>query len=126
MLEIRNISKTFAPGTVNEKKAISGLSLNVEDGDFITIDELRSEFLEFGEVDETFDDFMRNALDKNGSLNRVYQFTFTGCVNGEEFTFETVNAFEESAVCDFLDFVYDKYGVDIPYDDFYFTKRRAE
>ena len=37
MLEIRNISKTFAPGTVNEKKAISGLSLNVEDGDFITI-----------------------------------------------------------------------------------------
>jgi len=37
MLEIRNISKTFAPGTVNEKKAICGLSLNVEDGDFITI-----------------------------------------------------------------------------------------
>ncbi len=37
MLEIRNISKTFAPGTVNEKKALSGLSLNVEDGDFITI-----------------------------------------------------------------------------------------
>jgi putative ABC transport system ATP-binding protein len=37
MLEIKNISKTFSPGTVNEKKAISGLSLTVNDGDFITI-----------------------------------------------------------------------------------------
>lgn len=37
MLEIKNISKTFSPGTVNEKKALSGLSLDVKDGDFITI-----------------------------------------------------------------------------------------
>ncbi len=37
MLEIKNISKTFSPGTVNEKKAIRGLSLTVNDGDFITI-----------------------------------------------------------------------------------------
>jgi putative ABC transport system ATP-binding protein len=37
MLEIRHISKTFNPGTVNEKKAISDLSLHLEDGDFVTI-----------------------------------------------------------------------------------------
>lgn len=37
MLEINNISKTFNPGTVNEKTAISHLSLTVNDGDFISI-----------------------------------------------------------------------------------------
>lgn len=37
MLKLNNISKTFNPGTVNEKTALSGLSLDVHDGDFITI-----------------------------------------------------------------------------------------
>ena len=37
MLELRNVSKTFNPGTVNEKKALDGLSLTLEDGDFVTI-----------------------------------------------------------------------------------------
>ncbi len=37
MLNIENISKTFNPGTVNEKQALKGLSLNVEKGDFISI-----------------------------------------------------------------------------------------
>lgn len=37
MLKIENISKTFNPGTVNEKKAIQGLSLHLEKGDFVTI-----------------------------------------------------------------------------------------
>ena len=37
MLKINNISKTFNPGTVNEKKALSGLSLHLEKGDFVTI-----------------------------------------------------------------------------------------
>ena len=37
MLEINNISKTFHPGTVNEKTALSHLSLTVNDGDFISI-----------------------------------------------------------------------------------------
>ena len=37
MLKITNISKTFNPGTVNEKKAISNLSLHLEQGDFVTI-----------------------------------------------------------------------------------------
>lgn len=37
MLEIINISKTFNPGTVNEKKALQNLSLSVKEGDFITI-----------------------------------------------------------------------------------------
>lgn len=37
MLVINNISKTFYPGTPNEKKALSNLSLKIEDGDFVTI-----------------------------------------------------------------------------------------
>jgi putative ABC transport system ATP-binding protein len=37
MLEISGLTKTFNPGTVNEKKAINNLNLNVEDGEFITV-----------------------------------------------------------------------------------------
>ena len=37
MLKINDISKTFNPGTVNEKTALSHLSLTVDDGDFISI-----------------------------------------------------------------------------------------
>jgi putative ABC transport system ATP-binding protein len=37
MLNVTNISKTFNPGTVNEKTAISGLSLHLDPGDFVTI-----------------------------------------------------------------------------------------
>ena len=37
MLNISHISKTFNPGTVNEKKALSDLSLCLEPGDFVTI-----------------------------------------------------------------------------------------
>ena len=37
MLELKSISKTFNPGTVNEKCALHDLSLSVPDGDFITI-----------------------------------------------------------------------------------------
>ncbi len=37
MLEIQNISKTFNAGTVNEKQALKGLNLTLEDGDFVTV-----------------------------------------------------------------------------------------
>ena len=37
MLKIHNISKTFNPGTVNEKQALSGLNLHLDKGDFVTI-----------------------------------------------------------------------------------------
>ena len=37
MLKIHNISKTFNPGTVNEKLALSNLSLHLDQGDFVTI-----------------------------------------------------------------------------------------
>ncbi len=37
MLEVKNISKTFNPGTVNEKQALRGLSLTLNDGDFVTV-----------------------------------------------------------------------------------------
>ena len=37
MLVLDKISKTFNPGTVNEKKALTDLSLRLEPGDFVTI-----------------------------------------------------------------------------------------
>ena len=37
MLKIENVSLTFNPGTVNEKKALEGLSLHLQKGDFVTI-----------------------------------------------------------------------------------------
>ena len=37
MLDLRDISKTFNPGTVNEKTALSHLSLHLEPGDFVSI-----------------------------------------------------------------------------------------
>ena len=37
MLELNKVSKTFNPGTVNEKKALDGLSVTLAEGDFVTI-----------------------------------------------------------------------------------------
>ncbi len=37
MLEIRNICKTFNPGTINEKKALDDVSLTLADGEFCTV-----------------------------------------------------------------------------------------
>ncbi|MFQ9933642.1 MAG: ABC transporter ATP-binding protein [Lachnospiraceae bacterium] len=37
MLEIKNIHKTFNPGTINEKHALNGVSLTLDDGDFVTV-----------------------------------------------------------------------------------------
>ncbi len=37
MLEIKNLSKTFNPGTVNEKQALKNINLTIEDGDFVTV-----------------------------------------------------------------------------------------
>ena len=37
MLELKNIRKTFNPGTVNEKVALNDLNLTLNDGDFVTV-----------------------------------------------------------------------------------------
>ena len=37
MLKVENISKTFNPGTINEKKALNGISLHLQPGDFVTV-----------------------------------------------------------------------------------------
>ena len=37
MLKVNNIEKTFNPGTINEKKALDGVSLHLNPGDFVTI-----------------------------------------------------------------------------------------
>ena len=37
MLEIKNVTKIFNKGTVNEKVALDDFSLTLEDGDFVTV-----------------------------------------------------------------------------------------
>lgn len=37
MLEVKNVTKIFNGGTVNEKVALSDVSLTLEDGDFVTV-----------------------------------------------------------------------------------------
>ena len=37
MLKVNNIEKTFNPGTINEKKALDGVSLHLNPGDIVTI-----------------------------------------------------------------------------------------
>lgn len=37
MLELRDVCKTFNPGTVNEKVALNHVSLTLNDGDFVTV-----------------------------------------------------------------------------------------
>ena len=37
MLDIKDVCKTFNPGTVNEKTALNNLNLHLNDGDFVTV-----------------------------------------------------------------------------------------
>ena len=37
MLKLINVQKTFNPGTINEKKALCGVNLHLNPGDFVTI-----------------------------------------------------------------------------------------
>ena len=37
MLDIKNVEKTFNPGTINEKKALNNISLHLDRGDFVTV-----------------------------------------------------------------------------------------
>ncbi len=37
MLKITNISKTFNPGTINEKRVLDNLNFEINDGDFVTV-----------------------------------------------------------------------------------------
>ena len=37
MLDLIRVSKTFNPGTINEKKALIDLDLHLDDGDFVTV-----------------------------------------------------------------------------------------
>ena len=37
MLKLMNVQKTFNKGTINEKKALTGIDLHLRQGDFVTI-----------------------------------------------------------------------------------------
>ena len=40
MLKISNVHKTFNPNTINEKKALNGVGLVLNEGDFVTVIEM--------------------------------------------------------------------------------------
>ena len=37
MLDIKNVKKTFNKNTINEKKALNGINLHLNEGDFVTV-----------------------------------------------------------------------------------------
>ena len=37
MLDLMNVHKTFNLGTINEKKALNGVELHLDEGDFATV-----------------------------------------------------------------------------------------
>ena len=37
MLDLINLRKTFNPNTINEKIALNGVTLHMDDGDFVTV-----------------------------------------------------------------------------------------
>lgn len=37
MLDVNHVYKTFHPGTINERRALAGVDLHLEEGDFITV-----------------------------------------------------------------------------------------
>ncbi len=37
MLDLKNVTKTFHPGTANERRALNGVDLHLDNGDFVTI-----------------------------------------------------------------------------------------
>lgn len=77
MLEISHISKTFNPGTVNEKTAVRDLSLSVPDNDFISI-------------------LGSNGAGKSSLFNAIAGTFFTDCgsifLNGEDITLQPEHA----------------------------------
>ncbi len=43
MLLLENVQKTFNAGTVNEKKALTGVNLNMNSKDFVTVHSVETE-----------------------------------------------------------------------------------
>ena len=37
MLEVKNVYKTFNPGTVNARTALNNMNITLKDGDFVTV-----------------------------------------------------------------------------------------
>ena len=37
MLDVNHVYKTFHPGTINERRALAGVDLHLEEGDFVTV-----------------------------------------------------------------------------------------
>ncbi len=73
MLQIDHVTKTFNPGTVNEKTALRNVSLNLKRGDFATI-------------------VGSNGAGKSTLFNAITGAFFTDsgriCLDGEDITFK--------------------------------------
>ena len=50
MLKLESISKTFNPGTINEKKALVGLSLHLEPGEVLLADDAPTTIIEYTKI----------------------------------------------------------------------------
>ena len=74
MLKIDHISKTFYPGTENEKRALQDLSLTLDKGDFVTV-------------------IGSNGAGKSTLFNAIAGVWFTDAgriyIDGEDVTFKT-------------------------------------
>ena len=70
MLKITNLQKTFNPGTVNAKIALSGLDLTIEEGEFIAIvgtSDIIIRLKEFAKAKSAF--FRLNSIESDSNLS---------------------------------------------------------
>ena len=83
MLEIKNIYKTFNPGTINEKVALNGLSLKLNEGDFVTV-------------------IGGNGAGKSTMMNAIagvfYVTPYVNATNTELYAFNKAKAYEEGYI----------------------------
>lgn len=92
MIELKNIEITFAPGTVIEKQALRGISLTIDEGEFITVigsnGAGKSTLLNSiaGEIDISSGNMLidhkdvtaKNAAERAGDVARVFQDPLAG------------------------------------------------
>ena len=78
MLELKEIYKTFNRGTITEKKAINGVDLKLNEGDFVTVDvgngcaEIKNEACQGSRLQK---------LICGTNCHTLWQRTFSNCAN---------------------------------------------
>ena len=103
MLTLKHVSKTFHPGTVNEKCALKNLSLELEDGDFALSNSLSNKTTSIsncskGEIITIEGDsqIISSSLSAHKSLSKDFNYFFPKIIN--TYT-ETKNTFKCNLKC---------------------------